>query len=209
MGTASEKYRYHVHEKLAHYANAACDIEFEFPFGFKELEGIHSRTDFDLGNHEGRLLRALGTALNPDELLRLTDQNNPKFRIAPYYFSYLETERGRYLIEGPGHCAECHSPRNMFGAIINDMRFTGGPDPEGKGWVPNITPKGRTIESWSEDEIAELLKTGFTPDYDAVGGAMGHVVENTAKLSDEDRDAMADYLKSLPPRQGLAKPATP
>ena len=47
-----ENYRYHPHEKLAHYADAACDIEFRFPFGFKELEGIHSRTNFDLGNHE-------------------------------------------------------------------------------------------------------------------------------------------------------------
>ena len=47
-----ENYRFHNHEKLAHYADAACDIEFKFPFGFKELEGIHSRTDFDLGSHE-------------------------------------------------------------------------------------------------------------------------------------------------------------
>ena len=47
-----ENYRFHDHEKLAHYANAATDIEFKFPFGFKELEGIHSRTDFDLGNHQ-------------------------------------------------------------------------------------------------------------------------------------------------------------
>jgi glycyl-tRNA synthetase len=52
IGIPSEKYRYHDHIKLAHYANAACDIEFEFPFGFKELEGIHSRTDFDLKQHE-------------------------------------------------------------------------------------------------------------------------------------------------------------
>ena len=47
-----QKYRFHDHEKLAHYANAATDIEFEMPFGFKEVEGIHSRTNFDLGNHE-------------------------------------------------------------------------------------------------------------------------------------------------------------
>ncbi len=48
MGIPAEKLRFHDHEKLAHYANAAVDIEFEFPFGFKEVEGIHSRTDFDL-----------------------------------------------------------------------------------------------------------------------------------------------------------------
>ena len=52
LGLGAEKYRYHDHDKLAHYANAACDIEFEFPFGFKELEGIHSRTDFDLSQHQ-------------------------------------------------------------------------------------------------------------------------------------------------------------
>ena len=52
LGTAPEKYRYHDHVKLAHYANAATDIEFEFPFGFKEVEGIHSRTDFDLTQHQ-------------------------------------------------------------------------------------------------------------------------------------------------------------
>ncbi len=52
FGIPATKYRFHDHLKLAHYANAACDIEFEFPFGFKELEGIHSRTDFDLSSHE-------------------------------------------------------------------------------------------------------------------------------------------------------------
>ena len=51
LGLGSERYRFHDHEKLAHYANAAADIEFQFPFGFKELEGIHSRTDFDLSRH--------------------------------------------------------------------------------------------------------------------------------------------------------------
>src|SRR5690606_20434769 len=52
LGTDAGKYRYHDHAKLAHYANAAVDIEFEFPFGFKEVEGIHSRTDFDLKQHQ-------------------------------------------------------------------------------------------------------------------------------------------------------------
>jgi glycyl-tRNA synthetase len=52
LGLGDQKYRFHNHDKLAHYANAAADIEFEFPFGFKELEGIHSRTDFDLKNHQ-------------------------------------------------------------------------------------------------------------------------------------------------------------
>jgi glycyl-tRNA synthetase len=67
LGFSKDKQRFHDHLKLAHYANAACDIEFEFPFGFKELEGIHSRTDFDLRNHEqfsGKKLQYFDPELN-------------------------------------------------------------------------------------------------------------------------------------------------
>lgn len=67
LGMGEENYRFHDHEKLAHYADAATDIEFKFPFGFKELEGIHSRTDFDLGNHEkysGKKLQYFDPELN-------------------------------------------------------------------------------------------------------------------------------------------------
>lgn len=67
LGMGPENYRFHDHEKLAHYADAAADIEFKFPFGFKELEGIHSRTDFDLGSHEkysGKKLQYFDPELN-------------------------------------------------------------------------------------------------------------------------------------------------
>lgn len=67
LGLPAEKYRFHDHDKLAHYANAAADIQFEFPFGFKELEGIHSRTDFDLSSHEkysGKKLQYFDPELN-------------------------------------------------------------------------------------------------------------------------------------------------
>jgi len=67
LGLGEENYRFHDHEKLAHYANAAADIEFRFPFGFKELEGIHSRTDFDLSAHEkfsGKKLRYFDPEIN-------------------------------------------------------------------------------------------------------------------------------------------------
>jgi mono/diheme cytochrome c family protein len=114
--------------------------------------------------------------------------------------------RGAYLVEGPGHCAECHSGRNLLGAIIPDKRFAGGLDAEGKGWVPNITPGEDGIGAWSEKDIAYLLETGTTPDYDQIGSSMADVVLNTAKLSPEDRNAMAAYLKSLPPRPGKAPP---
>lgn len=69
LGTSAEKYRYHDHVKLAHYANAATDIEFEFPFGFKEVEGIHSRTDFDLSQHQefsGKKMQYFDNDLNEE-----------------------------------------------------------------------------------------------------------------------------------------------
>jgi mono/diheme cytochrome c family protein len=112
--------------------------------------------------------------------------------------------RGAYLVEGPGHCAECHSPRNALGAIIADRRFSGGPDPEGKGFVPNITPSEDGIKAWSEADIAEFLKSGLTPSFDSAGGSMAEVIQNTSRLSDADRAAIATYLVSLPPRPGKA-----
>lgn len=116
-----------------------------------------------------------------------------------------EWNRGKYLVEGPGHCAECHSPRNVLGGIVADKRFGGGPDPEGKGYVPNITPHATGIGNWSKKDIAYLLESGFTPEYDSVGGSMTPVVGNTSQLSAEDRNAMAEYLSTLPAVEGRAK----
>ncbi len=112
--------------------------------------------------------------------------------------------RGAYLVNGPGHCAECHSPRNALGGLIETQRFAGGPDPSGSGWVPNITQHG--MSGWSVEDIAKLLETGENRDADTVGGEMGKVVANTAQLSDRDRKAMAIYLKSLPPVEGPKRP---
>jgi mono/diheme cytochrome c family protein len=118
-----------------------------------------------------------------------------------------QLNRGAYLVEGPSHCAECHSERDLLGGILPERRFAGGPDPEGKGWIPNITPGANGIASWSDKDIAYLLETGSTPDYDSVGSSMADVVVNTGKLPAQDREAMAAYLKTLPPRAGKA-PAT-
>jgi mono/diheme cytochrome c family protein len=112
--------------------------------------------------------------------------------------------RGAYLVNSLGHCAECHSPRNFLGGIIASQRFAGGPDPEGEGWVPNITQKG--IGDWSEKDIAWFLETGQTPDGDTIGGSMGRVIRNTSQLSEADRAAIANYLKSLPPVDGPPRP---
>jgi mono/diheme cytochrome c family protein len=113
--------------------------------------------------------------------------------------------RGAYLVNALGHCAECHSPRNFLGGIVAGQRFAGGPNPEGKGWVPNITQKG--LADWSEKDIAYFLESGLLPDGDSVGGSMVEVVRNTSQLSPEDRTAIASYIKSLPPVEGPPKPA--
>jgi mono/diheme cytochrome c family protein len=112
--------------------------------------------------------------------------------------------RGAYLVNGLGHCAECHSPRNFLGGIVKAQRLAGGPNLEGEGWVPNIPQKG--LADWSVKDIAYFLETGQPPDGDSAGGSMARVIRNTSQLSGEDRAAMADYLKSLPPVEGPPRP---
>ena len=115
--------------------------------------------------------------------------------------------RGAYLANSLGHCAECHSSRNFLGGIIAAQRFAGGPNPEGEGWVPNITQKG--IGEWSDTDIAYFLETGQMPDGDSVGGSMVRVIRNISQLSSEDRAAIAEYIKSLPPVDGPPRPKKP
>lgn len=104
---------------------------------------------------------------------------------------------GQYLVEGPGHCGECHSPRGALGGIDAARWLAGAPDPEGgKGRIPNITPARL---KWTAAEIADYLATGFTPDYDSVGGTMVAVQANMAALSAADRAAIAAYLQAVPP----------
>jgi mono/diheme cytochrome c family protein len=107
-----------------------------------------------------------------------------------------EWQRGRYLVEALGHCAECHSPRNLAYAVKADERFAGGLNPEQAGSAPNITPD--RIGSWSKADIAEVLTSGRTPDLRYVGATMADVVTNIAQLPASDRAAIAAYIKSLP-----------
>jgi mono/diheme cytochrome c family protein len=104
---------------------------------------------------------------------------------------------GAYLVEGPGHCNECHTPRTILGGLDMSRALGGAPDPSGKGRVPDITPGG--IGDWTEDDIASALETGFTPDFDSMGGTMADVQRNMAKLPAEDREAIAAYLKQVAP----------
>jgi mono/diheme cytochrome c family protein len=105
--------------------------------------------------------------------------------------------RGQYLVEGPGHCGECHTPRNVAGAIDLSRWLSGAPVLEGEGRVPNITPGGE-LGDWSAGDIAYFLESGFTPDFDSVGGDMVEVQESLAMLPADDRDAIAAYLKAVP-----------
>jgi mono/diheme cytochrome c family protein len=104
---------------------------------------------------------------------------------------------GRYLVEAPGHCGECHSPRNLLGAVVANRRLSGAPIADGKGKAPDITAAG--LKDWSKADIVEALTSGFTPTGDTLGGPMAEVVRETAQLPPAYREAIADYLKSLTP----------
>ncbi|MBT8102519.1 MAG: cytochrome c [Gammaproteobacteria bacterium] len=105
---------------------------------------------------------------------------------------------GRELVEGAGHCGECHSPRDRFGGIIKEQWLAGAPDLEGRGQVPNITPAGENIAGWSMSDLVYYLETGFTPDFDTVGGSMVAVQESLALLPRSDLEAIATYMKAVP-----------
>ena len=112
-----------------------------------------------------------GWRAGPWKALNLTDAwVYARFRQAPAALN------GRYLVEGLGHCGECHTPRDAMGGREMSRWLAGGPNPDGKGKIPNITPSAL---KWSEADIAEYLKSGFTPDYDLAGGAMADVVHES------------------------------
>jgi len=109
--------------------------------------------------------------------------------------------RGAYLVTALSHCGECHTPRNMFGAVRSGMPLAGTPDgPDGQ-LVPNITPDpGTGIGKWERDDVVELLRTGNTPEQSRVKGAMREAIEDGLKyLSKADRAAIAGYLLARPP----------
>ena len=97
-------------------------------------------------------------------------------------------------MQGPGHCGECHSPRDFLGGTIASRRLQGAPLPDGKGKTPAITATG--LKDWSKADIVEGLTSGFTPTGDTLGGPMAGVVRNIAQLPESYREAIAEYLKS-------------
>jgi mono/diheme cytochrome c family protein len=108
--------------------------------------------------------------------------------------------RGAYLVEGPGHCAACHTPKSFLGGDKNSEGFRGS---NVQGWfAPDITADaGQGLGQWSEADIVGYLKTGHNRITAAIGPMAEEVTDSTSQLTDEDLKAMAVYLKSLPERQ--------
>jgi mono/diheme cytochrome c family protein len=150
-------------------AGAAPDHELSFPFNIRRSLGLW------------KLIY-----LNDAPAVAL---DNPSDQVA----------RGQYLVEGLGHCGECHTPRDALGGLELAQWMAGAAAAEGDGNVPNITNSDDGLADWSEIDIITLLETGFTPDYDSVGGSMASVVRNMAELPASDREAIAAYLKAIPP----------
>jgi mono/diheme cytochrome c family protein len=114
--------------------------------------------------------------------------------------------RGRYLVEGAGHCGECHTPRSLLGGMERSQALAGAPLPDGHGKSANL--RGGDFLNWTDADIVEALTSGFTPSGDVLGATMTAVTRNLAELPESDREAIALYLKSLPPL-GPPAPAKP
>jgi mono/diheme cytochrome c family protein len=124
--------------------------------------------------------------------------NAGEFQLRPAQSA--QWNRGAYIAEAMGHCGECHTARNLFGALRADLAYAGnaqGPEDE---LVPNITPhKATGIGDWSRADLQNFLRFGELPDGEYAAGSMDTVIEGLRHLTPEDRDALTDYLRSLPP----------
>lgn len=178
-----------------------------FPYGSYSRLGVA-----DINDLFG-YLKTLPKSSNVAPPHELSFPFNLRFLVGGWKLLYLNDEprvplashdekvvRGQSIVEGAGHCGECHTPRDAMGGFKSDSWLAGAPSPEGRGTVPDITPGSKSIGSWSEADIASYLETGMTPDFDSVGGAMVEVQQNLAHLPASDRQAIAAYLKAIPAR---------
>jgi len=155
-------------QTLPQVAGGQPDHDLAFPYNIRRGLGV-----WKLAN------------LSPEPVLSLPDASE-------------QVRLGQYLVEGPGHCGECHTPRDFMGGTDKTRWLAGAAAAEGEGNIPNITPGEGGIGDWSQEDIAYYLESGFTPDFDSVGGVMVKVQQNMAKLRPEDRAAIAAYLKAVP-----------
>ena len=111
----------------------------------------------------------------------------------------VQWNRGAYLVRSLGHCAACHSPRNAFGATRDSLELSGGLIPLQNWYAPSLASGAEAgMADWSSRDVADLLKTGFTPRGAALGPMAEVVYRSTQHLNDADIAAMAEFLKSLP-----------
>lgn len=128
----------------------------------------------------------------------------PRFQAAPQR-PPDPVARGQYWVDHVSLCADCHTPRNFLGAVRFDLYLAGTPNGPGGTKVPNITPHGTGIGSWDEEDIVNLLRTGFTPEFDNVQGWMAEVVEGKGggpgyrDAPEEELRAIARYLRQVKP----------
>jgi mono/diheme cytochrome c family protein len=114
-----------------------------------------------------------------------------------------QQNRGAYLVDALGHCGECHTPRNLFGARDRDRYLAGAKLAEGGG-APNLTPT--RLKKWDDAELKDFLSSGLTPDGDVVGETMGEVIRNTTgQLTPQDLAAVVAYLRTVPPLPDAAR----
>jgi mono/diheme cytochrome c family protein len=156
------------HDTLPEVSGRVADHELKFPWNIRRGVGLWKR-------------RYLGS-----EPILVT--NPPDTQI----------EQGRMLVEGAGHCGECHTPRDRFGGLQTGKWLAGAAAAEGEGRIPNITPGSDSVGNWSLDDLVYYFESGFTPDFDSAGGNMVAVQENLAQLDSHDREAIAAYLKAVP-----------
>jgi len=117
-----------------------------------------------------------------------------------------EWNRGAYLVEGAGHCAACHSPRNALGAEKTGIDYLGGGEAE--GWqAPALNQLAEGKRPWTRDTLYQYLRTGFSPQHGVAAGPMAPVIHGLAELPDSDLRAITRYLLELPSTG--AKPAAP
>ena len=113
----------------------------------------------------------------------------------------VDWNRGFYLVAILGHCRECHTPRNLFGAVKTKDAYSGAKSKVTDEKIPNITPDLESgIGAWNKEDITWFLETGFLPDGDVAGGIMAEVIEqSTSFLTPSDRNSIAIFLNSLSP----------
>ena len=182
-----------------------------FPsFPYMSYQLMTEKDIFDLFSFIRTLSPSSQPNINHDILFsNLLRKLMPLYNIRYNFLNYEKKttfSEGEYLVKALGHCNECHTPRDTFGVPKFKYFLSGGTLYEKKEiTTPNITPDKSGIGNWSKKEIANYLRSGFTPDYDSSGGSMAEVIENLMPLSDDELMEIAKYLKSINPIESKDK----